>query len=273
MSDITLRALQVLNNVELIACEDTRHTGKLLSRHGIKVRRTAYHEHNAQRVRPNLLRRLRGGAAVALVSDAGTPLVSDPGYRLVRETIAASVPVVPVPGPSAPLAALVTSGLPSDRFLFGGFLPPASGPRRRTLRELADINMTLLFLESPHRLAMTLDDMARELGDREVAIARELTKIHEEVVRGLLTELSSRYRSEAESGNIPRGEMVIVVGPGAKHRGTLLEEAVTDESDKLLALALQNMGTKEAAETVGRLTGRSRRKLYARALTLRNSRK
>ena len=270
LSDITLRALEVLNNVELIACEDTRHTGKLLSLHGIVVRRTAYHEHNAQRVRPNILQRLQGGAAIALVSDAGTPLISDPGYRLVREAVTAGIPVVPVPGASAPLAALVASGLPSDRFLFGGFLPTASGPRRRALRALAGINVTLLFLESPRRLSMTLDDMAKELGDREVAIARELTKIHEEVTRGPLTELSSQYSKEAASGNIPRGETVIVVGPSTKHHPALLEGEVTDESDTLLTMALQNMGTKEAAETVGRLTGRSRRKLYARALKLKN---
>ena len=272
MGDITLRALEVLKNVELIACEDTRRTGKLLSRHGIKARRTAYHEHNAQRVRPKLLRQLQGGAAIALGSDAGTPLVSDPGYRLVRETIAALVPVCPVPGPSSPLAALVASGLPSDRFLFGGFLPPASGPRRRAIRELADVNVTLLFLESPRRLAMTLDDMAKELGDREVVIARELTKIHEEVTRGQLTELSSHYRKEAKTGNVARGEIVIVIGPDAKNRRKVLGDEMTDESDTLLTVALQNMGTKEAAETVGRITGHSRRELYARALKLTKSR-
>ena len=273
MGDITLRALEVLNYVELIACEDTRRTGKLLTRYGISVRRTTYHEHNAQRVRPSLLRRLRGGAAIALVSDAGTPLISDPGYRLVREAIAAEISVVPVPGASAPLAALVASGLPSDQFLFGGFLPSASGARRRALRKLAGIKVTLLFLESPRRLSVTLRDMAKELGDREVAIARELTKIHEEVTRGPLTELASRYRSKVESGDIPRGETVIVVGPGFKKRAALSEDEVTDASDTLLTMALQNMGTKEAAETVGRLTGHSRRKLYARALILRNSRK
>ena len=272
LGDVTLRALEVLNSVKLIACEDTRHTGKLLTRYGISTRRTAYHEHNARRALPGLLRLLRGGAAIALVSDAGTPLISDPGYRLVSEAIVARVSIIPVPGPSAPLAALVISGLPSNQFFFVGFLPQASEARQNALRQLSDLKVTLLFLESPRRLAATLEDMAYTLGEREVAIARELTKIHEEVSRGSLAEFASRYRSEAESGRVPRGEVVIVVGPPSKDHSGVLNQGAIKESDKLLRVALQSMGTKKAAETVASATGLSRRSLYARALILINAR-
>ena len=273
LGDITLRALEVLNSVKLIACEDTRHTGKLLTRYGIRTRRTAYHEHNAQRARPALLRLLQGGNAIALVSDAGTPLISDPGYRLVSEAIAAQISIIPVPGPSAPLAALVVSGLPSNQFFFVGFLPSASGTRQNALRQISDLKVTLLFLETPRRLAATLEDMACTLGEREVVIARELTKIHEEVSRGPLVELASRYRSEAESGRVPRGEVVIVVGPPPKDHAGILDQGAIEASDKLLQVALQSMGTKKAAETVASATGLSRRSLYARALLLINTRK
>ena len=272
LGDVTLRALEVLNSVKLVACENTRHTGKLLTRYGISTRRTAYHEHNARRARPGLLRLLRGGAAIALVSDAGTPLISDPGYRLVSEAIAAGVSVIPVPGPAAPIAALVISGLPSNQFFFVGFLPPASEARRNALRQLSHLKVTLLFLESPRRLAATLEDMVYTLGEREVAIARELTKIHEEVSRGPLAELASQYRGEAESGRVLRGEVVVVVGPPSKDHSGVLDQDAIGEADKLLRVALKNMSTKKAAETVASATGRSRRSLYARALILINAR-
>ena len=164
-ADITIRALQVLNSADFIACENTRHTGKLLARYGITTRRTSYNDINAPRVRPRLLRLLQNGSAIALVCDAGTPLISDPGYRLVSEAIAARVSIIPVPGPSAPLAALVISGLPSNRFFFVGFLPQASEARQNALRQLSDLKVTLLFLESPRRLAATLEDMAYTLGE------------------------------------------------------------------------------------------------------------
>ena len=271
-ADITIRALQVLNSTDFIACENTRHTGKLLARYGITTRRTSYNDINAPRVRPRLLRLLQTGSAVALVCDAGTPLISDPGYRLVRETIAAGISIIPIPGPSAPLAALVVSGLPSNRFLFVGFLPSTEAARINTLHELGNLTSTLLFLESPRRLAATLQNMLDVFGEREVAVARELTKIHEEISRGLLTELTTQYRNQAAAGVIVRGEVVIVVAPPAKTQKDILDQARIGEPDKLLGAALKSMGTKEAAETVARATGLSRRTLYARALLLINAR-
>ena len=270
-ADITIRALQVLNSADLIACENTRHTGKLLARYGITTRRTSYNDINAPRVRPRLLRLLQNGSAIALVCDAGTPLISDPGYRLVRETIAAGISIIPIPGPSAPLAALVVSGLPSNRFLFVGFLPSTEAARINTLHELGNLPSTLLFLESPRRLAATLQNMLDVFGEREVAVARELTKIHEEISRGLLTELITQYRNQAAAGVIVRGEVVIVVAPPAKTQNDILDQAHIGEPDKLLGAALKSMGTKEAAEIVARATGLSRRMLYARALLLINA--
>ncbi len=271
-ADITIRALQVLNSADFIACENTRHTGKLLARYGITTRRTSYNDINAPRVRPRLLRLLQNGSTIALVCDAGTPLISDPGYRLVREAIATGISIIPIPGPSAPLAALVVSGLPSNRFLFVGFLPSTEAARVNTLHELCTLTSTLLFLESPRRLAATLRNMLDIFGEREVAVARELTKIHEEISRGLLTELTNKYRNQAAAGVIVRGEVVIVVAPPAKTQNDVLDQARIGEPDKLLGAALKSMGTKEAAETVARVTGLSRRKLYARALLLINAR-
>ncbi|HKW54400.1 MAG TPA: 16S rRNA (cytidine(1402)-2'-O)-methyltransferase, partial [Stellaceae bacterium] len=183
----------MLRGVDAIACEDTRVTAKLLARHCIAVPLLAYHDHNAARMRPLLLERLRRGEAIALVSDAGTPLVSDPGFKLVREAITLSLPVTTLPGPSAALAALVLSGLPSDRFLFAGFLPPKTAARRRALAELGAVPATLVFFEGASRLADALGDMAETLGDREAAVAREITKLYEEVRRGSLRELGAHY--------------------------------------------------------------------------------
>jgi 16S rRNA (cytidine1402-2'-O)-methyltransferase len=256
--DLSVRAVAVLGACDLVACEDTRVTGKLLARHGIGARRFAYHEHNADRVRPVLLEKLRAGARIALVSDAGTPLVSDPGYRLVRAVIEEGLPVTAVPGPSAPLAALVLSGLPPDRFLFAGFLPPKRAARRGELGALQGLAATLVFFEAPHRLPESLADMAEVLGDRPAAVARELTKMFEEVRRGTLARLAAHY---AQAGP-PRGEVVVVVGPAP--------EAVPEEAglDARLRRALAGMSLRDAANAVAEATGLPRRQVYARALAL-----
>jgi len=259
LGDITLRAIEVLRAVDLIACEDTRVTGKLLKAHGIGTPMFAYHDHNAERVRPVLIERLERGEKMALVSDAGTPLVSDPGYRLVRECIARGIAVVPLPGPSAALAALVAAGLPTDRFLFAGFLPAKAAARRSALAELAGVRASLVFYESPHRLAAALADMAEVLGPREAAVARELTKLFEETRRDTLDGLAAHYATAPE----PKGEIVVVVGP------PMAEEAPSEEAlDAALAAALATMSLRDAvAEVTGR-TRLPRSKVYARALEL-----
>jgi 16S rRNA (cytidine1402-2'-O)-methyltransferase len=258
LGDITLRAIEVLKDVDLIACEDTRVTGKLLKAHGIETPMFPYHDHNAERVRPILIERLQRGEKMALVSDAGTPLVSDPGFRLVRDCIARGIPVVPLPGPSAALAALMAAGLPTDRFLFAGFLPAKTAARRSALAELAPVKATLVIYESPHRLAAALADMAAALGAREAVVARELTKLFEEVRRGTLTELADHYAAAPE----PKGEIVVVVGPPA-------EEATRAESlDEALGAALATMTLRDAVAQVTRETGLARSRVYARALEL-----
>ena len=257
--DITLRALAVLRGADAIACEDTRVTAKLMARHGISTPLLAYHEHNAARMRPLLLERLRRGEAIALVSDAGTPLVSDPGFKLVRAAIADGLPVTTLPGPSAALAALVLSGLPSDRFLFAGFLPPMAGARRRVLIELAAVPATLRFFERASRLTDALGDMAETLGDRPAAVAREITKLYEEVRRGALHELGGHY---AAAGPPPR-EVVVVVGPPTE------APAVSEDAlDARLEAALASMSVKDASAAVAAATGLKRRHVYARALAL-----
>jgi 16S rRNA (cytidine1402-2'-O)-methyltransferase len=259
MLDITLRALATLRAADVIACEDTRVTQKLLTRHGIARPLVAYHDHNAERMRPLLLDRLRRGELVALVSDAGTPLVSDPGFKLVQAALAAGLPVTTLPGASAPLAALVLSGLPSDRFLFAGFLPPKSGARRTALAELAAVPATLVFFESAPRLGAALTDMAAVLGSRPAAVARELTKLFEDVRRGDLAELAAHYRDAGK----PRGELVVVVGPAPEAAGP--SAAALDEQ---LKAALAQMSVRDASEAVAVATGRKRRDVYRRALLL-----
>jgi 16S rRNA (cytidine1402-2'-O)-methyltransferase len=259
VQDITLRALSVLRAADAIACEDTRVSEKLLRRYGVTTRRLAYHEHNAERMRPKLLARLNEGAAIALISDAGTPLVSDPGFKLVRAAIAEGIPVTAVPGASAPLAALVLSGLPCDRFFFAGFLPAKEAARRRTLMELKDIPATLLLLETAPRLVSALADMAAVLGDRPAAVARELTKLHEEVRRGGLAGLGAFYAGAGP----PKGELVVVVGPPEAR------EAVADAAvDEALGAALKQMSVKDASLAVAAALGLPRRAVYARALAL-----
>ncbi|MBM3597175.1 MAG: 16S rRNA (cytidine(1402)-2'-O)-methyltransferase [Alphaproteobacteria bacterium] len=260
--DVTLRALDILSAADVIACEDTRVTSKLLARHGIATSLTAYHDHNAERARPALLARLARGERIALVSDAGTPLISDPGYKLVRAALDAGVPVTTAPGPSSLLAALVLSGLPTDRFLFAGFLPSKAGPRRSALGELASLRATIVFLEAPQRLAESLAAMAETLGARQAAVARELTKRFEEVRRGDLGALARHY---AEAG-APLGEVVVVIGPPA-------EQAASsgDDIDRQLEQALAGMSLRDAAEAVARATGAKRRDVYTRALALRSA--
>ena len=259
--DISLRALDVLKGCDVIAAEDTRVTSKLLAIHGVSKPLIPYNDHNAPEMRPKILARLERGEAVVLVSDAGTPLVSDPGYKLVRAVVAAGAAVVAIPGPSAVLAGLTLSGLPSDRFLFAGFLPSRQGERKTALEELKTVRATLIFFESAQRLSESLAAMADVLGDRACAVTRELTKMHEEVRRGSLGELATLY---AEKGP-PKGEVTIVVAPPG--------EVVTDDAkiDAALTVALAFMPVKAAANMIADLTDGSRKKIYARALELKDA--
>jgi 16S rRNA (cytidine1402-2'-O)-methyltransferase len=259
IQDITLRALDILARVDVIACEDTRVSAKLLQRHGIEAPLLPYHEHNAERMRPMLLGRVAQGQAVALISDAGTPLVSDPGFKLVRQAIAERLRIQMLPGASAPIAALVLSGLPSDRFLFGGFLDSKTIARRRDLAELSTVRATLIFFESAQRLAASLGDMAAELGDRPAAVARELTKLYEEVRHGTLSELARHY---TEAGP-PKGEIVVVIGPPLP-----AVAASAEDLDASLKAALAHLSLRDAASEVAEALGLKRRDVYARALTL-----
>jgi len=259
MDDISLRALDTLAGVDRIACEDTRHTRKLLERHGINARLLPYHEHNAEHMRPAIMARLTHGETLALVSDAGTPLISDPGYKLVRKVIASGIYVTALPGPSAALMALTLSGLPSDRFMYAGFLPPKSGARRKALGELAVINATLIIFESSRRLAASLADMSELLGGRDIAVAREMTKLHEEVVRGDLAGLAAHYADVSA----PKGEIVIVVGPP-----TAPAELTDEFLDSRLTELLQSASVRDAASQLAAESGLARRGLYTRALRL-----
>jgi 16S rRNA (cytidine1402-2'-O)-methyltransferase len=256
LGDVTLRALWVLRNADRILCEDTRVTARLLSRFGIMTPLSPYHDHNADRVRPAVLEALRDGEKVALVSDAGTPLVSDPGYKLVRDALGENLPVTAAPGPSAALTALILSGLPPEIFLFGGFLPPRSAARRRALAQWAHLGATLVFFEGPSRLAASLADMAEMLGDRDLAVAREMTKRHEEIRRGRLSELAQHY----EAAGPPRGEVVIVIGPPEA-------QSLPDiDIDARLDQLLQTHTVRDAVARLAAETGLPRRTLYGRAL-------
>jgi len=260
--DITLRALDILQQADVIACEDTRTTAKLLAIHGISRSLIAYHEHNGARARPVLIKRLKGGESVALVSDAGTPLVNDPGYKLVRACIDEGIAITPLPGASSVMCALVASGLPTDRFFFAGFLPPKSAARKRALQDLADIPGTLVFLESAKRLAKSLADMADVLGNRDAAMGRELTKMFEEVRRGPLAELADHYHAAGP----PKGEVTLVIAPPGA--AAIMGD---DELDRLLAEALKDGSVRDAADTVAVISALPRRKVYARALELKKT--
>lgn len=259
LGDISARAVEVLKAADLIACEDTRVTSKLLSHLGISAKLTPYHEHNAEKVRPQLMERLKNGEMIAQVSDAGTPIVSDPGYRLVQDCIANGIYFTAIPGASAVLTALQLSGLPSHRWLFEGFLPPKTAAKEKELSELANIPATLIFYESPNRLTETLESMKKVLGDRPAAVARELTKKFEQTVRGTFSELSAYYEQNGQ----PKGEIVIVVAP------PLEKQADAADIDALLKKALETMRVKDAAAVVAEQTGVSKKELYQRALELK----
>jgi 16S rRNA (cytidine1402-2'-O)-methyltransferase len=254
LEDLTLRALRVLREVSLVACEDTRRTRTLLRAHGIATPTTSYFEHNERWKGDLILDALRQGRSVALVSDAGTPGISDPGYRLVRDARDASLPVVPVPGASAAVAALSVSGLPTDRFLFVGFLPPRAGARRRALEEVADERATLVFYESPLRVKDALDDMAAVLGDRAAFLCREATKVHEEYARDRLSALRERLATR----EAVRGEIVLVVA-GAPDRPL---ETDADPVALYRALAAEGRTRREAVKEVARRTGLPAREVY-----------
>lgn len=261
LGDMTIRGLETLAGADIIACEDTRVSRVLLDRFGITTRPYAYHEHNAERAGPKLMAALEAGKSVALISDAGTPLVSDPGYRISQTAIEAGVPVIPIPGASAPMAALVASGLPSDTFLFAGFLPSKDKARRDRLASFAATEATLMFFESPNRLAACLKSAAEVLGpDRPAAVCRELTKAYEEIRRGTLGELAASYEGETV-----RGEIVLVIGPGSTPPPS------EDDVDTLLARLASDLPAGKAATEAARLTGLNRKDLYARLLAMKTA--
>jgi len=260
LGDLTLRAIQVLRTVALVACEDTRRTARLLDSQGIATPTTSYFEHNERWKGGRILEALRAGRDVALVSDAGTPGISDPGFRLVRDARADGLPVVPVPGPNAAIAALSVSGLPTDRFLFVGFLPPKTNARRRELESLAAVANTLVFYESPLRVAACLADMVGVLGDREAFLCREATKLHEEYVRGRLSELRGRL----EARGAVKGEIVLVVAGAGEPRAPA---AAPEELRSLFArLVAEGKTRREAVKEAARRTGLPAREVYRRLL-------
>jgi 16S rRNA (cytidine1402-2'-O)-methyltransferase len=261
LGDISARAIATLREADQIACEDTRMTARLCRAYDIETRLTPYHEHNAERVRPELLRLMAAGGRLALVSDAGTPLISDPGYKLVREAQEAGIPVTAIPGASAVTAALAVAGLPTDRFLFAGFAPAKTTARRRFLTELAATPATLVLFESARRLAPALADLRDALGPRPAAICRELTKLHEEIRRGNLGELAAHY---ADSG-APKGEIVIVIGPPESLPAAEEDPALLDA---LLRDALAEASLRDAVARVAAESGLPRREVYLRALAL-----
>jgi len=260
LGDISLRALAVLARAHVIAAEDTRHSKKLLSHFNIRGELTPYHEHNAERERPRLLSRIHAGFAVALISDAGTPLVSDPGYKLVREALDQGLMVTSIPGPSAALAALTNSGLPTDTFLFGGFLPPKSGPRHSRLATLKEVPATLVLFETAPRLAKSLADMAAVLGSREAAIARELTKLHETVTHGTLDALADA----AAAGEAPKGEVVVVIAPPSAEETEVTDARIVAD----LKAALETQSFRDAVRGVTEALNVKRTRVYELGLSL-----
>jgi len=258
LGDLSPRAAHVLSNAAVIAVEDSRVTARLLHHIGVKRPMTPYHDHNAEQVRPGLIARM-GSEAVALVSDAGTPLISDPGYKLVRDARAAGHTVFTIPGPCAAVAALTLAGLPTDRFLYLGFLPPKAQARAAAIVEIASVRATLVLYESGPRLGMTLAALRDGLGDREAAVAREITKHFEEAVTGTLSQLAARYADAP-----PKGEIVVVVAPPGE-----AAPASEAEADAALAEALTRLTVSQAAGEVAKTLGLDRRALYARALELR----
>ncbi|HZP10338.1 16S rRNA (cytidine(1402)-2'-O)-methyltransferase [Methyloceanibacter sp.] len=246
LADISLRALAVLARADVIAAEDTRHSKKLLSHFAISAEMTAYHEHNAERERPKLIARLRAGESIALISDAGTPLISDPGYKLVREALDAGIAVRSIPGASAVLAALTSSGLPTDTFLFAGFLPPKQAARRNRLEQVKTAPATLIFFETGPRLGASLTDMAVVLGPRAAVIARELTKLHETISRGSLDKLAA----EAEASGMLKGEFVVVVGPPEAEETDVSDAKIVEQLEKALNLESFRDAVRSVAEVL-----------------------
>jgi 16S rRNA (cytidine1402-2'-O)-methyltransferase len=254
LEDITLRAVRVLREADLIACEDTRHTRKLLDHFGIATPAISYHEHNEAARATELIEKIEGGANIALVSDAGTPLVSDPGYRLVAAAVAAGIAVVPVPGPSAATAALAASGLPTDSFRFCGFLPPKATQRRKALEQLKSETCTLIFYETPHRIIEALEDVAAVMGARPVVIARELTKLHEEFLRGAAAEL----RAQLAARPSVKGEFTLLIGKSEKPA----EAGDTPVEDAVRELERQGISRMDAIKQVAKARGLSKRDVY-----------
>ena len=264
LEDITLRAIKVLGDVNLIACEDTRHTRKLLTHFGINTRTISYHEHNERERAVELLERLSNGESIAVVSDAGTPGISDPGFRLVQLAIENDINIVPIPGPAAFVSALIASGIPTDEFFFAGFLPSRATARRAKLSELQSLPATLIFYEAPHRLAASLRDASQILGQRKAVVARELTKVHEEIARGSLGELASRYESE----NV-RGEIVLVI-----ERASAETEAVSTNrsvSELVDSLESEGMDHRAALKRAARELGLTRDEAYRRLMAERGN--
>ena len=267
LQDISLRALDVLKRADIIACEDTRHSGKLLRAHAITTPLMPYHEHNAEKQRPKILRMLGEGKHVALISDAGTPLISDPGFKLVEDARDAGLSVSPIPGACAAIAALSAAGLPSDRFLFCGFLPAKSAARRTALEEFRSLAATVMVYESPNRLVACLQDIASTLGSRKVVVARELTKQYEEFRNGSAAALAAAFESGEATA---KGEIVLLIAPPDAHDDA--ENLSDDEIDAQLRHAMQHGSLKEAAAIVAEATGRPKREIYQRALALKDSR-
>ena len=262
LGDITVRALSTLAAAETVLCEDTRTSGKLMERFAIRTKLSPYHEHNAQKARPHILERLQQGATIALISDAGMPLVSDPGYRLVKEAVELGIPVTACPGPSAVLTGLALSGLPTDRFLFAGFVPQKQGERRRLFEEFAKLKATLIFFESPHRIVETLHDLATALPGRAVAVTRELTKLHEEVLRGQAQEIAAQLAARAAV----KGEITLLVGPPTE------DEPVSDaDIDTAINDALSTMPASKAASEVAKRFNLNRAGIYQRILSRKES--
>jgi len=259
LEDITLRALRILKEVDLIAAEDTRHTRHLLDHYGIQTALTSYHEHNERAKAQNLVERLQRGENIALVCDAGTPAISDPGYRLVYAALAAGIQVTPIPGPAALVAAISASGLPSDRFVFEGFLPAKPQERKNRLQELRDEGRTLVFYEAPHRLKQTLDDLEQILGERDIVVARELTKLHEEFLRGKIGSVREQL-AEREI----KGEIALLV-QGAPATAAVSEKEIEEE---IRRLTVQGMGVKAISDLLGENYGVSKRQIYRLALAL-----
>lgn len=261
LQDITLRAIEILKNVDIIYCEDKRQSSVLLSHHGIQTSLGSYHEHNAEKMRPEIIEKITKGAAVALISDAGTPLISDPGYKLVAKCRDAGLSVIPVPGSSAPIAALSASGLSSDHFYFGGFLPAKEGERKRTLEEMRSFPHTLIFFEAPRRLLETLRDVHEILGNRQVCVARELTKTFEEIRLSSVAEMIVYYEIEG----VLKGEMVLLI-EGEKEA----TQELTSDVEEILRALVKSYSTKEAAQLLAGITGLSKKVLYDRALELKH---